>query len=325
MLGVVDGHGLDVAVVHAAVADLGPAAPLLALLGAQLVDGNAAVHAAREDGLAVGAGDEVQAVGLVAGQTLGQAVCAGIPDLDLAVRVCRDNGAVGQTLDAPDQGIAGGAGDASAQTHVAEHAAIAGIEDADGAVGEAGDDGGAGLPGQAHAAGLARGGAGEEALEDEVVVGRRQQSQRAVATANDQVLAAELAVGRGGRGGGSGRRLVLGLSPSWLGGKTPHLAEVARRRPLDPARGQIPLRHGRRGADAEEAHLSQDRPALRVCLVRLLDPGQGVDAPVIACREDDLLHPGALVAAPDFYVAIGSAQGQLQGGLWVRQVLVAGA
>jgi hypothetical protein len=86
VLGVKDSHGLDVTLVHTAMACLGPP-PLVALLASELEYSNSTVHAAREDRLAVGAADEIETVRVVAIHALRQGICPPIPKLDLSVRV----------------------------------------------------------------------------------------------------------------------------------------------------------------------------------------------------------------------------------------------
>lgn len=86
MLRVVNSHGLDVTFVHAAVACLCPPS-LIALFAAQLVHGNATIHATREHSGAVSAADKIQTIRVVTAHTLRQGVCSSVPELELTVRV----------------------------------------------------------------------------------------------------------------------------------------------------------------------------------------------------------------------------------------------
>lgn len=61
-----------------------------------------------------------------------------------------------------------------------------------------------------------------------------------------------------------------------------------------------------------------------VCVVWLLDPAKGLDAPVVTGGYAQLLHPVALVGVPDLYVSICTAEGELQRRPRVCQVLIVG-
>lgn len=69
LLRIVDSHGFDVTFVHATVAGLCPP-PLLALFTTQLENGDATIHTTREDSSAVGTGDKIETVRVVADQAL---------------------------------------------------------------------------------------------------------------------------------------------------------------------------------------------------------------------------------------------------------------
>lgn len=253
---------------HATVAGLCPPS-LFTLFAAELVYSNATIHATREDSSTVSAANEIQAVRVVAVHTLRQGICSSIPKLELTIRVARDNVAIGQTSDLPDQSVAlaRGTRNACSQAEVAQKRTVASVVDTDRAVGEAGDDCISVLPSHAHASSLAVPATGQESLEDKVVVFGRENGKGAVACASDQVLATELVLTRG-----------LAGSPSRLGGKTPHLAEVASRRAQLFSCQQIPLGHSCCRANAEQAQLAENCVSLIICVVRLLNPCQSIYA-----------------------------------------------
>lgn len=94
MLGVVDSHSLDIALVHTAVTGLGPSS-LVSLFTTKLEDSDATIHATGEDGSAICAANKIETVRIVAVYALRESVRSSVPELKLAVGVTRDDVTIG--------------------------------------------------------------------------------------------------------------------------------------------------------------------------------------------------------------------------------------
>lgn len=256
--------------------NLSPSAFLIALIPIVLpVDYGPLVRTATDDRISIRTHSNIQRIRQVALQPLDKRVVLRVPEADLPSRVTGHDRPVRETLDRPDQQLLRATSRATTQRDRAQQLAITNVKQADGAIGVAGNNRITVLEGNAEDTRAFRRRA-HQTQEPKIIIRRRQDHDRPVSAASREVLSRVLAL----RGGGQLLAVLAALGarggglPAGLGRQTPDLAVVAAGIAHGAALLEIPLRHGRRVPDAEQAQTARQLGLLvGAGLGRILRPG----------------------------------------------------